>query len=467
MAESRKRQVARWLRQLRRVCAITTALAAGPAWAEVKLSAPCSAWSRSYTMHSSGTSSVMLPTEDGGIILVGDLGKIEFGTNIMVPDDWRVVAVRFDGCGNVQYAVPVGPKESAVEVASLDAAGTLYVAAAATGGHSWVAKVRDGHQLWLRQYPSRHSGIVGLHPGGDGSVAMLADVSTGLTVGDRTFVDPETADGSVITPAMPFLIVIDAEGRMTYSEQFNRGKRFLFNSHERFYLVTHLGTTPGSGAPDDIDARSSEGRRIWHLKLDIGGQVAVNPKGGLVQFADTYVDCGRAWYDCPLERRERVAIDETGKIGSWLVVEGSGKTPVSPATARRLRSPKLRGPLKEGLSQGRVYGVDQDGRALLDDRRSAGYTVIDEKGQIADFGTVPGLHPSRDRGVGYDLRWSSDGSAFAFYFKGKNPMTFHLVKWAPRHNVEKHQRGERTSTRLLLRSHGRSKSSHRLWPPPR
>ena len=414
---------------------LAMALAAGAVSAEPAppQTAACPAWTHSYTMHSSGTSSVILPTEDGGIILVGDLGKIDFGANIMVPDDWRVVAVRFDRCGKAQYAVPVGPKESAVEVATLEAEGSFYVAGASTSNRSWIAKVdRNGHQLWLTPYTSKHSGLIGLHPSGDGSVVLLANVSTGLTIGGRTFSDPETVDGTIIIPAVPFLFVIDADGRLTYSEDLDRHAKFLFQARDRFYVATRLGTGhAGSNYPNEVEARTNDGHKLWRRELEPIGQLAIHPKGGLLHFVDSYAPrCGWAWYNCPMEKRERVEINETGEIVSRVAVEGFGKTPLPPQIANRLRSGKRR-TKTEVLSGGIVWDVDRNGYAVLRGF-PAGYLVVDEQGRIVDAGAVPGLNPSRDQFVREEIRWAADGAAFALYFKSKNPMTFHLTKWTPR-----------------------------------
>jgi hypothetical protein len=301
---------------------------------------------------------------------------------------------------------------------------------------SWIAEVdKNGRQVCFRQYPSKHSSFIGLHPTGDGGVVTLAEISTSLNVGERTFIDPESIDGTIIQQGIPFLIAFDADGRLTYSEAFDRHAKFLFQAQDRFYLATRLGTGhAGSNYPNEVEARTNDGRKLWRRELEPIGQLAIHPKGGLVHFVDSYAPrCGWAWYGCPMEKRERVEIDETGQIVSRVVVEGFGRTPLSPWIAKRLSSGRRRGKA-EVLSGGIVWDVDSNGYAILRGLR-AGYLVVDDHGRIVDAETVPGLQPSRDRWVRPAVRWAADGSAFALYFKD-DPMTFHLVKWTPHRELE-------------------------------
>lgn len=431
-----EKESTRGARRLGWICALAAVLVAGSASGEAaNASAGCAAWTRIYTMHSSGTPSLMLPTDDGGLILVGDLGEVDFGEKFTIHDDWRVIAVKLDGCGKVQYATPVGPKQSAVEAAALDAAGSLYVsgASAHSATPSWIVQIdKDGRQVWSRQYPAKHSGFIALHPSGDGGIMTLTEVARSLTVGDRTFVDPESEDRAIFQQGIPMLIAFDGDGRLTYSEAFDRHARFLFQGRDRFYVATRLGTGhAGSNYPNEVEARTNEGRMLWRRELEPIGQLAVLPRGGLLHFVDSYARrCGWAWYQCPMEKRERIEIDDGGQIVSRFVVEGFGKTPVSPSIAKRLRSGRGRG--KAGaLSGGIVWDVDRDGYAILRGFRT-GYLVVDDHGRIVDADTLPGLQPSRDGWVRPGVRWAADGAAFALYFKSEDHMTFHLVKWTPR-----------------------------------
>lgn len=264
----------------------------------------------------------------------------------------------------------------------------------------------------------------------------LFETSTSLSVGSRTFIDPESVDGRIIQQGIPFLIALDANGRLAYSEEFDRHHRFLLQGLDRFYIATRRGSGhAGSNYPNEVEARANDGRKLWRRELEPIGQLLGHPKGGLLHFVDSYAPrCSGVWYNCPLVKRERVEIDETGKTVSRVVIEGFGRSPLSPRIARRLR---LRGRRGKVLSAGVVWDVDRNGRTILRGFR-AGYLVVDSLGRIVDADTVPGLQPSRDQHVQQDVRWAADGSAFAFYFKSRNRMTFHLVKWTPHQEVWKH-----------------------------
>lgn len=376
----------------------------------------CSGWSHDLEVRE-GTLPNILPTHDGGVIVVsrGDV-RIDSGPTTAFGRPAGAFVANFSACGAVRYVVPLLMPHSLVEAESLDPSGDLYLTGTSWEGsrrqYVWTARMEagTGRLGWFRQYPCVDSGFSSLYSTGKGGLIAIAEISGGLRIGNRTLgVPPELVDYS-FTPAMQFLIVLDEQGQLAFSEELDNRRHVLYPGRDQVFLASQRDRA--SDYAESVEARAYDGRLLWRRTVDRDGYLVADGNGGLVQLAYGSYRCHDPQSPCPPTRMEKVSFGPDGQVSPGIAISPYGEEATPAAAVQHWEARRSEVPVQERTPESPIWSVDSSGRSLVLNGE-AGFTAYDGGGRIIRQAPCCAREAADKSSLGTTLAWAFDGAVLA------------------------------------------------------